>query len=134
MSARLVSYKGGKQDLAFPIADALTAIGRAPDNLIQLTDPDVSKYHAAIFRKDQTWHLKDVGSKNGVLLNGRRIREAVLRHGDRITIGSTELVFEADVAGSSWVPDHVIDFHTTVARQTEVRVPSSAPDAPKTPS
>lgn len=134
MSARLVSYKGGKQDLAFPIADALTAIGRAPDNLIQLTDPDVSKYHAAIFRKDKTWHLKDVGSRNGVLVNGQHVREAVLKHGDKLTIGSTELVFEADVAGSSWVPDHVIDFNTTVARQTEVRVPSPAPGDKKKPS
>ncbi|MBI5396775.1 MAG: FHA domain-containing protein [Verrucomicrobia bacterium] len=126
MSARLVSYKDGKQDLAFPVADALTAIGRSPDNLIQLTDPDVSKYHAAVFRKGDVWHLKDVGSKNGVFVNGKRVREATLKHGDKLTIGSTEFVFEVDVKGGSWVPDHVIDFSTKIARRTEVQPPTSA--------
>lgn len=134
MSARLVSYKDGKQDLAFPVADALTAIGRSPDNLIQLTDPDVSKYHAAVFRKANVWHLKDVGSKNGVLVNGQRVREAVLKHGDKITVGSTEFVFEVDTTGGAWVPSHVIDFNTKVARHTEVRTPPPAPDNKKKPS
>ena len=134
MSARLVSYKDGKQDLAFPVADALTAIGRSPDNLIQLTDPDVSKYHAAVFRKTNVWHLKDVGSKNGVLVNGQRVREAVLKHGDKITVGSTELVFEVDTTGSAWVPSHVIDFNTSVARHTEIHTPPPAPDNKKKPS
>lgn len=134
MSARLVSYKDGKQDLAFPVADALTAIGRAPDNLIQLTGTSVSKYHAAVFCKDKVWHLKDVGSKNGTLVNGKRVREATLKHGDKITIGNTEFVFEVDVKGGAWVPDHVIDFSTKIARATEVQPPTSAIENKKKPS
>jgi pSer/pThr/pTyr-binding forkhead associated (FHA) protein len=134
MSARLVSYKDGKQDLAFPVADALTAIGRAPDNLVQLTDHNVSKYHAAVFRKADGWHLKDVGSKNGVLVNGQRVREAMIKHGDKIIIGLTEFVFEVDVKTGEWVPDHVIDFSTRIARATEVQPPTSAAGNKKKPS
>ncbi|HTQ68542.1 MAG TPA: DUF3662 and FHA domain-containing protein [Solirubrobacteraceae bacterium] len=70
-------------------------IGRSRDCAIVLEDAGVSRHHAELRPDGDAWVLEDLGSTNGVLLNGRRIRGAQpLQDGDRIELGSTEVVFE----------------------------------------
>ena len=60
-----------------------------------LEDAGVSRHHAELRPQEDGWIVEDLGSTNGVLLNGRRIRGAqALQDGDRIELGSTEVVFE----------------------------------------
>jgi hypothetical protein len=70
-------------------------IGRSRACDIVLEDAGASRRHAEIRPHDEGWTLQDLGSTNGVLVNGRPVASLQpLRAGDRIEIGSTEIVFE----------------------------------------
>ena len=59
-----------------------------------LDDPQVSRHHAALTVDDSGARLADLGSRNGVIIDGHRVVEPVLlKHGAEITIGSESLVF-----------------------------------------
>ncbi len=70
-------------------------IGRSRDCDIVLDDAGASRRHAEIRPHAEGWTLRDLDSTNGVRVNGRAIRGTQpLRQGDRVEIGSTEIVFE----------------------------------------
>ena len=71
-------------------------IGRSKDCDIQLADPNVSRKHAEVRQEGAAYWVVDLGSTNGMEVNGRRQKRAKLRQGDRITLGSTELVFKRE--------------------------------------
>jgi DNA-binding NtrC family response regulator len=62
---------------------------------LTLTDARVSSAHARLVRRDCTWTLEDLGSKNGTCVNGASVREAVLADGDCIQVGQILLLFRA---------------------------------------
>jgi hypothetical protein len=68
-------------------------IGRSKDCDIRLADPNVSRRHAEVRQEGTAYWILDLGSTNGMTVNGRRQQRAKLENDDRITIGSTELVF-----------------------------------------
>ena len=72
-------------------------LGRSAERAdIVVADTSVSREHARLVRVGGTVTLIDLGSRNGVLVNGRRIDgSTTLRQGDRITVGQTDLVFHA---------------------------------------
>jgi FhaA, N-terminal domain/FHA domain len=70
-------------------------IGRSRDCEIVLEDAGISRHHAEIRPGRGGWTIQDLGSTNGVVVNGEDIRGArPLQAGDRIGLGSTEVVFE----------------------------------------
>jgi serine phosphatase RsbU (regulator of sigma subunit)/pSer/pThr/pTyr-binding forkhead associated (FHA) protein len=70
------------------------SIGRARDNLLQLADESLSRRHALIRRDGVAWTFQDLGSRNGSWVNGVEVQRPVtLKPGDRIRLGSSELVF-----------------------------------------
>ena len=73
-------------------------IGRSKDCDIRLTDPNVSRRHAELRQEGTAYWILDLGSTNGVTVNGRRQQRAQLQNEDRITVGSTELVFRRSAA------------------------------------
>ena len=80
--------------LSCPITGALS-IGRGPDSGLQLNDLQVSRKHAVIQQTALGTLLRDLGSGNGTFVGGKRIVEYRLAHGDVISIGPVELVFES---------------------------------------
>lgn len=71
-----------------------TFIGRSENAHIPLFgDPNVMPMHACIERKGSTYRLLDGGAPMGIGLNGIRVPEALLNHGDTIHIGSFQLRF-----------------------------------------
>jgi hypothetical protein len=77
------------------IAPAGAVIGRSPDADIVIAANEVSRHHAQIVPDRDGWTLADLGSTNGVLLNGRPLGVPTrLAAGDVIGLGSVELVFE----------------------------------------
>lgn len=69
-------------------------IGRGDDADLVLTDVDVSRAHLELVRDLDGVTGRDLESKNGLEVNGKRMRERRLRHGDVIRVGSTSLVYE----------------------------------------
>jgi Tol biopolymer transport system component len=80
-----------------------TRIGRERDNDVVLLDLKSSRYHAEIYLDGGEWLLTDLDSANGTFLNNRSLSEpTILKNGDRINIGETELVFTtAEPTGSA---------------------------------
>lgn len=69
-------------------------IGRGADCQVTLSDPLVSRQHVRIFVGSDRVVIEDLNSRNGVLVNGAALRGLTqLRDGDRIRIGTQELVF-----------------------------------------
>jgi FHA domain-containing protein len=71
-------------------------IGRSRDCDIQLNDANASRRHAELRQEGASYWIVDLGSTNGMEVNGKRVKRAKLRDGDTITIGSTELTFGRD--------------------------------------
>ena len=70
-------------------------IGRIPESVITLEDPNVSRNHAEIRPQGGSFVLADVGSTNGTKINGVKVSERVLQDGDEMTFGATTFRFEA---------------------------------------
>jgi hypothetical protein len=78
-----------------PVPARGATIGRSRECDVVLEDAGISRRHAEIRPDDGTWTLTDLGSTNGVRLNGRAVRGTQpLNAGDRVELGSTEIVFE----------------------------------------
>ncbi|KAB7760295.1 MULTISPECIES: BTAD domain-containing putative transcriptional regulator [Mycobacteriaceae] len=74
---------------------AATRIGRSPDNDLVVADDKVSRHHAVINNAGSTHIITDLGSANGVHVNGERIRAtAELHDGDTIRVGAQVFVFQ----------------------------------------
>ena len=81
-----------------------TQIGKGPRNDIVLADPAVSTSHAVIRIENGTYILKDLGSRNGTVVNGKRITKTeTLSHGDVIGMGTTKLTFRLSSYGETSV-------------------------------
>ncbi|NBR85294.1 MAG: adenylate/guanylate cyclase domain-containing protein [Verrucomicrobia bacterium] len=80
----------------FPLQGTCT-IGRLPENTLAINDAEVSRRHAIIHAQgDGGYYMVDLGSRNGTILNGQRMRmPAQLKDNDRIQISTTVLVFRA---------------------------------------
>jgi Nif-specific regulatory protein len=83
------SEKKYELDVSQPIR-----IGRGNGCQIYLSDPLSSRTHAIISFEDGHWIVSDADSRNGTKVNDRKIAQFELNDGDRIQIGSTELLFE----------------------------------------
>jgi Protein of unknown function (DUF3662)/FHA domain len=74
-------------------------IGRQSTNDVVLSDPNVSRQHAELTRKDGRWTITDLGSTNGTTVNGRSGTEHTLSDGDRLGFGTSELIFRTSGGG-----------------------------------
>ncbi|HEV3322566.1 MAG TPA: DUF3662 and FHA domain-containing protein [Solirubrobacteraceae bacterium] len=89
---RALLLVGGRRLVVAPEG---AVIGRSRDCDVVLDDAGISRRHAHIRPTAHGWAIEDLRSTNGVLLNGERLHGSrPLQLGDRIELGSTEIVFE----------------------------------------
>jgi Protein of unknown function (DUF3662)/FHA domain len=75
------------------VSERSVVLGRSKECDVRVDDPNVSRRHAELRQEGATYWLVDLDSTNGTELNGKRVSRAKLSDGDRITLGSTEIVF-----------------------------------------
>jgi len=90
--ASLILIEGDLDENEFILGDN-TSIGRSPSNDVVLKETKVSRQHAAINLRGGSYVIVDLKSSNGLLVNGRKVEEAVLNDGDELTIGSFKFQF-----------------------------------------
>ena len=98
-SGSLRVMAGGEVGTQFPLTGT-TVIGRLPECDVTLDDPSVSRRHARIVREGDRWMIEDLGSTNGVRVNGEQVGQSELRDGDRLDFGGVKLAFTAGGDGS----------------------------------
>ena len=78
----------------FRITQKVTTMGRSRDCDIVVPDANVSRVHAEVRHEGLVYVLVDLGSTNGVEVNGRRVLRHSLRDGDRVSLGGAEVAVE----------------------------------------
>ena len=82
-------------DQTHELSDEAT-LGRGEDVTVKLLDPKVSRQHCRVCKDVTGWRVEDLGSSNGLKVNGVRRKKHPLKSGDRIEIGRTVVTFRAD--------------------------------------
>jgi sigma-B regulation protein RsbU (phosphoserine phosphatase) len=105
---RITDHQGKPSTLDLQ-AGARIRIGRSEQNELVLTDPSLSRNHAEVWDEQGKWMLKDCGSRNGTLVNGRPIEAPVLLEtGLQVTLGASRFSLETD---ASQAPSASVIFH-----------------------
>jgi hypothetical protein len=82
------------QSKTFPMPEERMSIGRHASNTLMLIDSKVSSHHAEILAKPEGYVIKDLGSTNGVFVNGKRVTKRTLQPGDVVKIGLTTITVD----------------------------------------
>lgn len=91
--ARLTLLEGDAPAREFPLKPGVSVIGRLAQSDIQLPSPDVSRRHAQITVGPDGCYVADLGSENGVAVNGKLVETHRLADGDVLVLGKQRLVF-----------------------------------------
>ncbi len=93
--AYLIIRQGGRWNDVFRLSDGqVLVIGRASQNQIVVQDERCSRHHTEIACGPNGWFARDLGSRNGTILNGKPIVEPTfLQEGDVIQVASCQMTF-----------------------------------------
>ena len=87
------------QGKLIPIDRAVVLVGRSSDcDAVITASQKISRRHCCLVQVDNMYYIRDLGSMNGVWVNGERVhRESRISSGDRIAIGDVEFLFHPNV-------------------------------------
>jgi len=113
-----LKWSGGMHTLVGPCL-----IGRRSDNDIPINNVQASRRHAVIMNFSDEWWINDLGSRNGIVVNGLRLNSARrLRDGDEIRIASQRLTFCNTLQPAA--------NHSSIMGKTTELAPRALSDAP----
>jgi pSer/pThr/pTyr-binding forkhead associated (FHA) protein len=92
-SGRYLAIEDAGEVVVIEVAEATVHLGRSTAADVMLEHMSVSRRHAVVARRGEDHVILDDRSLNGVVVNGARVREAVLRHGDEIRLGEVAIRF-----------------------------------------
>jgi pSer/pThr/pTyr-binding forkhead associated (FHA) protein len=92
--ARLIEVHAGAPGRAHELSVGVHVLGRDASADVTLVHADVSRSHAELTVTLDGATIRDLGSKNGMIVNGRKLGQAAIEHGSRLAFGELELVFE----------------------------------------
>ncbi len=91
--ASLVEVDGPAAGSEYALTAESAIIGRGPQVDILIDDDSMSRQHAAIELVEDGFRIRDMGSTNGVTVNGSAITGADLKHGDQVALGERTLQY-----------------------------------------
>jgi transcriptional regulator with GAF, ATPase, and Fis domain len=90
---RLLVLSGPLKDSTIALTEDEITIGREASNGVAVSDPSVSRKHCALVGREGKFLVRDLGSRNGTLVNGDTAQEHWLKHGDEIATGDSSFLF-----------------------------------------
>ncbi|MCH2208887.1 MAG: sigma 54-interacting transcriptional regulator [Lentisphaerales bacterium] len=108
----------------FNISNKIDIIGRGSSASIFLDEDGVSRNHAEIFMMSGCVEVIDLNSRNGIKVNGNKVRKSFLNDGDKLNVGSVDLVFSNETVNSNQTIN--IANSTTKKEETAPPIHSSA--------
>jgi transcriptional regulator with GAF, ATPase, and Fis domain len=94
MARLIICGQDGKPNRIYEAEGNLITIGRSSENHLQIDDLNSSRHHCEIHEHDGVFELLDKDSRNGIFINGHRVKRHQLAPGDKLEIGTTIIFFE----------------------------------------
>lgn len=102
---RVITPDGHSRDHL--LGSGRTVIGRGRDCQVAIDHPTMSRHHAAVELMDGAWVVLDLGSRNGVRVDGRPVMRAALRPGDRFQCGKVQFEFSGEAGLPQEAPTRI---------------------------
>ncbi|HSN53031.1 MAG TPA: FHA domain-containing protein, partial [Candidatus Sulfomarinibacteraceae bacterium] len=103
-----------------PTGDSIV-VGRSSDAEIAVPDRAMSRRHARLYRNGDSWYVEDLGSRNGTLLDGRRVEAtSLLSPGSSLRIGSTTINVNGSSSHDAADDGPALDGHTVFRSAAEL--------------
>ncbi|MGD0540641.1 MAG: ATPase, T2SS/T4P/T4SS family [Tepidisphaeraceae bacterium] len=100
MQTAYLEIKDAKGPRQVPLDGGPLTIGRNFTNLLVIDEPMASRFHCIIEKGADGFHLRDLESRNGTLLNGQPVHQSLIVNGDVVAIGKTEMKLVVPTTGS----------------------------------
>jgi pSer/pThr/pTyr-binding forkhead associated (FHA) protein len=112
MDINLVLLRKNGSQKSIPLPSRVTVIGRRHDCDLWIPLAPVSKRHCQLSYSEGVLKLRDLSSRNGTILNGKPVDEAVVKAGDSIKIGPLTFVLQIDgkpekIVQPDWVAENL---------------------------
>ena len=101
MELKLVVAVGELKGKEITVSKSSTVIGRKPECDVVIASPKVSREHCRIDLSDNAAAIVDLGSRNGIYVNGAKTKQATIKSGDKIAIGPLGFVVRSATAGQA---------------------------------
>jgi predicted component of type VI protein secretion system len=122
MEVQLVVASGSKAGQVIPVTGPKFIIGRADDCHLKPRSDLISRYHCAVISEDDYVAIRDLGSKNGVFLNGEQVSmEHELQNGDKLSVGPLEFFVHITVVIKGQKKPKIESVQEAVARTVEIQ-------------
>jgi pSer/pThr/pTyr-binding forkhead associated (FHA) protein len=129
MDVQLVVASGSKAGQVIPVAGPKFIIGRADDCHLKPRSELISRYHCAVISEDGYVAIRDLGSKNGIYLNGERVSmEHELKNGDKLGVGPLEFFVHLTIDVKGQKKPKVESISDAVTRTVEIQSETTKPD------
>ncbi len=118
----LILERGPDAGKRIPLINFPITIGRDSSNQIAVDDDEVSRFHLRIKQRGKLFIAEDLESRNGTYINGDKVLNSIVKNGDKILIGSTEMIFvtsEPDIR----LATEIIKFDMIVAEELGLKGP-----------
>ena len=122
MLGQLIPVGGGDP---IPLMSPKLLIGRRSSCDIKLDFQNVSSHHCELELKDGYWHIRDLGSSNGIKVNDERTPSKCLSPGDKITIAKHSFTIEYTVEGDGPPPEEEGTFSRSLMEKAGLEVERS---------
>jgi pSer/pThr/pTyr-binding forkhead associated (FHA) protein len=127
MDANLVLFKKDGSQKAFSLPSDLTVIGRRHDCDLCIPLRVVSRRHCQLSQNNETVKIRDLDSKSGTFVNGKRISDATIEAGDYITIGPLTFLLQVDGEPKEIKPPQTTKPKPAAKKETASKSPAESP-------